>query len=53
MSDIAPGETNSSPSDIIARGNVVFFSANDGVHGVGLWKSDGTQAGTSMVQDIA
>lgn len=29
-----------------------FFAANDGVNGNELWKTDGTNAGTTMVQDI-
>ena len=30
----------------------LFFTANDGVNGTELWKSDGTAAGTLMVKDI-
>jgi trimeric autotransporter adhesin len=41
-----------SPADLIAVGNRLFFTAEDGVHGRELWVSDGTAAGTRMVRDI-
>jgi ELWxxDGT repeat protein len=33
-------------------GDYIFFTANDGINGQELWRSDGTTAGTYMVKDI-
>ena len=37
---------------LTAVGGTLFFVADDGDHGIELWKSDGTAAGTTMVKDI-
>ncbi len=33
-------------------GNTLYFTADDDIHGVELWKSDGTATGTVLVRDI-
>src|SRR5262249_32548119 len=57
VKDITPGSSygygpGSRPYDLTAVGGTLFFTADDGVHGHELWKSDGTEAGTSLVKDI-
>src|SRR5262249_26341012 len=57
VKDIRPGSAygfplSSSPRDLTAVGDELFFSANDGISGRELWKSDGTAAGTVLVKDI-
>jgi ELWxxDGT repeat protein len=42
----------SSITSFAKLGNNLFFGADDGVHGVELWKTDGTVNGTLMVKDI-
>ena len=31
---------------------VSYFAANDGIHGIELWKNNGTASGTVMIKDI-
>ena len=54
-------QTDANPSDandnnytdpFAILNNVMYFSADDGIHGTELWRSDGTAAGTFMVKDI-
>src|SRR5262245_29423240 len=40
------------PSETVVIGSTAYFTAEDGVHGIELWKSDGTAAGTMLVKDI-
>ena len=58
VKDINPGPANGlgvppgSDESLVNANGTLFFSANDGVHGRQLWESNGTAAGTIMVQDI-
>jgi len=46
------GYTNIHEEDLYQYNGKLFFSADDGVNGDELWISDGTVAGTFMVEDI-
>ncbi|HZF10843.1 MAG TPA: ELWxxDGT repeat protein [Thermoanaerobaculia bacterium] len=39
-------------SDFVELGGALYFTANDGINGFELWRSDGTTSGTHLVKDI-
>ncbi len=53
VKDINSGSADSSPSMFESMGGQLFFSADDGISGMELWKSDGTNSGTVIVSNIA
>lgn len=43
---------DSRPSNLYSFDDVLFFSADDSIHGRELWKTDGTEEGTALIRDI-
>lgn len=39
-------------SDFLVVNETLYFTANDGINGLELWKSDGTAIGTHLVKDL-
>src|SRR5947208_1904342 len=52
VADINPGSATSTYGNFTGVNGTTLFDADDGTHGIELWKTDGTAAGTSMVKDI-
>ena len=58
VKDIRPGNTcptcpkSSFPDQLIDVNGTLFFEAADDIHGRELWKSDGTEEGTTLLKDI-
>ena len=51
--DINTSPTGRGPrSDFVAAGSTLYFTHFTNTHGLELWKSDGTTAGTVMVRDL-
>lgn len=56
VKDITPGTESTSfwySMQATAAGGWLYFAADDGVHGSGVWRSDGTEANTTLVADPA
>lgn len=49
--ELVPAERLSSIAQLTVVGNAVYFIADDFVHGLELWASDGTAQGTRLVRD--
>ncbi|MFK8061354.1 MAG: T9SS type A sorting domain-containing protein, partial [Polaribacter sp.] len=52
LKDISVGGGSSKPNEFIEFQGKLYFNANDGVNDKELWVTDGTAAGTVMVQNI-
>ena len=49
--DVVPGFFGSAPFGLFPFKGSLYYFCDDGINGVALWKSDGTEAGTVMVND--
>lgn len=57
LKDINPGGSNADAFDeyhnhLLATDNYIYFFADDGIHGVELWRTDGTAEGTHLIKDV-
>lgn len=49
---VNPGQNLNSDGAYAILNNVMYFSADNGINGAELWRSDGTATGTYMLRDI-
>jgi ELWxxDGT repeat protein len=53
VADLNAGPASSSPQFLTDVGGALLFAADDGLHGLELWRTDGTGAGTVFLGDIS
>ena len=53
LTDACPGTCSSSPQNLTAVGDSLYYSAIDPTHGRELWLTDGTPANTALVVELA
>ncbi len=49
----AVSDANTNLTWMTSMNGAAYFAANDGVHGIEVWRCDGTAAGTYMLADVA
>ncbi|ANM30417.1 hypothetical protein ABI59_13815 [Acidobacteria bacterium Mor1] len=52
IKDVNPGPEGSRARPMASDGDILYFAADDGVHGLELWKTDLSDEGTVLVRDI-
>ncbi len=52
VKDIVPGQTSSNPGNITNVSGTIFFTISPDRADAQLWKTDGTENGTTLVKDI-
>ncbi len=52
LKDIKPGKASSNAAELVTINKELYFRAQDEANGYELWKSDGTEAGTVLVNNI-
>ncbi|MBK8099522.1 MAG: hypothetical protein IPK26_20630 [Planctomycetes bacterium] len=50
--EVRPGPLGCAPNSFVAGNGYLWFSADDGSNGRELWRTDGTMAGTSMLDVV-
>ncbi|MFK7807129.1 MAG: ELWxxDGT repeat protein [Saprospiraceae bacterium] len=52
LKDINSGTANAAPNNFIEMDGIIYFEATTTANGQELWRSDGTEAGTTLLKDI-